>query len=176
MPRIQMESKVSCEVGSNFMGKENLTNERNSASDPMEVEVGSVVGIPDIQPPDCNFLGFKAETDFEKGEENAMIAEEADDHVEENEKAGKKGEKEEFGSSLEEESSDSDQGKVIWVNRLKPPAIHCAIMRRSHLQVMPFSASIIKTSSDALSANIIKTSLSYYLTIFLEDQHHSSRI
>ena len=111
IPRIQMESKVSCEVGRNLMGKENLGNERNSASDPMEVEVGSVDDIPDIHPPYCNFLGFQAETDLEKGEQDAMVEEEADDHVKENEKAGKEGEKEEFESSLEEESSDSDQSK-----------------------------------------------------------------
>ena len=51
MPRIQMENKVSYEVGPNLMEKENPTNERNSASNSMEVEVGSVNDIPDIQSP-----------------------------------------------------------------------------------------------------------------------------
>lgn len=109
MPRLQMENKVSCEVGPNLMGKENLTDERNSASNPMEVEVGSVDDIPDIQPPDCNFLGFKAETDLEKGEQNAVVVEGADNYVEEDEKSVKEGEKEESKSSVEEESSVSDQ-------------------------------------------------------------------
>ena len=102
MPRIQMVNKASCEVGPNFIRKENLTNERNSASNQMEVEVGSVDDIPDIQPPDCNFLDFKAETDLRKGEQNAVVVEEVDDYVEEDEEAGKEGEKEEFESSLEE--------------------------------------------------------------------------
>ena len=66
----------------------------------MKVEVGSVNDIPDIQPPDCNFQGFKAETDLEKGEQNAVVVEEADDYVEEDEKAGKEGEKEEFESII----------------------------------------------------------------------------
>lgn len=63
-----MENKVQCEVGFNLMGKENFIDERNFVSNLMEVEVGSVDDILDIQFLDCNFLGFKVEIDFEKGE------------------------------------------------------------------------------------------------------------
>ena len=111
MPRIEVENKVSCELGPNLTEKENLTKERNSTSNPREVGVGSVDDIPDIQPPDCNFLDFKAEKDLEKGEQNAVVLNEADDYVEEDENVGKEGEKEEFESSFEEEPSDSDQSE-----------------------------------------------------------------
>ena len=111
VPRIEAENKVSCELGPNLTEKENLTKERNSTSNPREVGVGSVNDIPDIQPPDCNFLDFKAEKDLEKGEQNAVVVNEADDYVEEDEKVGKEGEKEEFESSFEEEPSDSDQSE-----------------------------------------------------------------
>ena len=95
MPRIQME---------------NPTNERNSASNSIDVEVGSVDDIPDIQSPNCNALDFKAEKDLEK-EKHSVVVEDIDNYVEQDEKVGKEGEKEEFETSLEEEPSDSDQSE-----------------------------------------------------------------
>ena len=41
--------------------EESSVNEWNSASNPMEQEVGSVDDIPEIQPPDWDFLDVKAE-------------------------------------------------------------------------------------------------------------------
>ena len=44
--------------------EESSANEWNSASNPMEQEVGSVDDIPEIQPPDWDFLDVKAEKHY----------------------------------------------------------------------------------------------------------------
>jgi len=109
MPRRELDNKGSCEVGPNLLEKESPIYEWNSASNSMEQEVGSVDDIPDMQPPDCNLLDLKAEKKREKGEQNVVAVEDVDDNVEEEEKVGQEGGNEEFESSLEEVSSDSDQ-------------------------------------------------------------------
>ena len=71
------------------MEKESPTNEWNSASNPLDLEVGIVNNIPDIQSLDCDFLDLKAEKNLENEVQNPVTVEEVDDNAVEDKNGGK---------------------------------------------------------------------------------------